>query len=64
MYRLLKTVVHKTNSSEICFGKLIHQVIWKIGKRGVVQTTQKVITIIELSSNEEWPKLVVWKQKK
>lgn len=35
---------------------------WKTG--GVVQTTQKVITIIELSSNEEWPKLVVWKQKK
>ena len=35
---------------------------WKT--RGVVQTTQKVITIIELSSNEEWPKLVVWKQKK
>ena len=31
---------------------------------GVMQTTQKVITIIELSSNEEWPKLVVWKQKK
>ena len=29
-----------------------------------MQTTQKVITIIELSSNEEWPKLVVWKQKK
>ena len=35
---------------------------WKT--RGVVQTTQKAITIIELSSNEEWPKLVVWKQKK
>ena len=31
---------------------------------GVMQTTQKVITIIELSSNEEWPKLVVWKHKK
>lgn len=35
---------------------------WKTHE--VVQTTQKVITIIELSSNEEWPKLVVWKQKK
>ena len=33
LYRLLKTVGHKTNSSEICFGKLVHQIIWKIGKQ-------------------------------
>ena len=32
LYRLLKTVGHKTNSSEIFFGKLVHQIIWKIGK--------------------------------
>lgn len=30
---------------------------------GAVQTAQKVITIIEVSSNEEWSKLVMWKQK-
>lgn len=28
----------------------------KLETYGVVQTTQKVITIIELSSNEEWQK--------
>lgn len=31
---------------------------------GAVQTTQKVITTIEVSSNEDQPKLVSWKQKK
>lgn len=30
---------------------------------GTVQTTQEVITIIEVNNIDDWPKLVWWKQK-